>query len=242
MSDDTQFESSGSARVSLGHSSDAFAEELEELRLNDEVGEAGYGRSPAILVVGCQRAFTDPDSPLGAELTSTLRAIRRLTAAARRVAVPVLFSVRVHLAAAEEEAEDLLLQKRPALATLEPGSAMSKIDSRLAPERGEPIFEARGASAFCATQLVDCLADLDVDTVVVVGCTASDALRATAAEAAQRGWRVQVPRDCVGGRTGEVVRSVLIDIQRMYGDVVEIGETLAFLERAHIESMIQVLE
>ena len=239
MSDDTQLESSGSASVSPEHSSDAFAEELEELRLSDEVGEAGYGRSPAVLVVGCQRAFTDPDSPLGAELTTTLRAIRRLTAAARRVAVPVLFSARVHLVG---EDEDQLLKKRPALAALAPGTAMSKIDSRLTPERGEPIFEARGASAFCATQLANCLTDLDVDTVVMVGCMASDGLRATAAEAAQRGWRVQIPRDCVGGRNGEVVRSVLIDIQRMYGDVVEIGETLAFLERAHIESMIQVLE
>ncbi len=239
MSDDRQFDDTGPQISHGGHLSDELGEELEQLRSHGEVGEVGYGCAPAVLVIGCQRAFTDPESPLGAEIGSTLRAIRRLTAAARRVAIPVLFSVRLH--AGGEEA-DLLVRKRPALAALVPGSALSEIDPRLSPEKGEPVFEASGASAFYRTELAACLAGLEVDTVVLVGSMASDGLRATAAEAAQRGLKVQIPRDCVGDRHGEVVRTGLLDIQRMYGDVVEIGETLAFLERAHIESMIKVLE
>ena len=239
MNDDTQSGGTDST-ISQGSAiTEEFAEELESLRLDPEVGEAGYGNVPAVLVVGCQRAFTDPESPLGGDLGSTLRAIRRLTAAARRVAIPVLFSVRHH---GEDPEADLLLRKRPALAALVPGAPLAELDARLVPECGEPIFEASGASAFHGTQLAAWLADLGVDTVVMAGCMASDGLRATAAEAAQGGWRVQIPRDCVGDRHGEEVRSGLIDIQRMYGDVVEIGETLAFFERAHIESMIKVLE
>lgn len=243
MNDDTQVGSANHELLQAETSARELAEELDELRLSDEVGEAGYGSAPAILVVGCQRAFTDPNSPLGADLSTALRAARRLIAAARRVAVPVLHCVRGRPQGEETvEETSLLVYKRPALAALVPGSELSAIDPRLAPEQGEPVFETDGSSAFHRTQLAACLGELEIDTVVMVGCMASDALRATAADAAQRGWKVQVPRDCVGDRHCEVLRVGLIDIQRMYGDVVEIGETLAFLERAHIESMIKVLE
>jgi hypothetical protein len=54
--------------------------------------------------------------------------------------------------------------------------------------------------------------------------------------------RVVVPRECVGDRSREALAAGLLTIQHHYGDVVEIGEVLAFLERVHIEWMSAMID
>jgi nicotinamidase-related amidase len=214
-------------------------EELDELRFDSRIGEVGYGRWPAVLMIGCQRAFMAPASALGAELNDEIQTMRRLLAAARRVAVPVIYSVAVHDPARDS---DLLLAKEVELGILAQGSPGAPIHPALEPQGDEERFETAGASALFGNDLAARLAELQVDTLLVIGGRAGTALVATAADAAQRGLRVVVPRECVGDRSPEALAAGLMTIQRHYGDVVEIGEVLAFLERIHIEWMSAMIE
>ena len=215
---------------------DALAEELDLLRFEVGGDEIAFGKSPAILVLGCQRGLLDPDSPWpqssgAAAIDLDLRPVRRLLAGARRVAVPVLFTVCAPVSSEEGTAED----------------EWAAIDPRLTAELDEPWVRTGReggleGSAFEGGELAGHLTELEIDTLILVGAAANESVLATASEAKERGLCTLVPRECVGDRSQEKLRAGLLEIQRSHGDVVEIGEALAYLERAHIEAMLSVLE
>lgn len=73
------------------------------------------------------------------------------------------------------------------------------------------------------------LTSRDVDTVILIGCTTSGCVRATAVDAMQHGFRVIVPRECVGDRHPAPHNASLLDIDSKYGDVLGRAEVLAHL-------------
>jgi len=52
----------------------------------------GFGLRPAVLVVDLIEAFTDPEAMLGSNLDAQVLATQQLLAAARQVAVPIIYS------------------------------------------------------------------------------------------------------------------------------------------------------
>src|SRR5262245_58246115 len=95
-------------------------------------GRAGFGESPALLVVDVQRGFTDPTSPLGAVADTAIEAIRSLTDAAHDVGVPVIYTICVWHPDAENWA-----RKIPAQRTLLRGSMSTTLDERLTADPGD---------------------------------------------------------------------------------------------------------
>ncbi|CAE8665387.1 unnamed protein product, partial [Polarella glacialis] len=73
------------------------------------------------------------------------------------------------------------------------------------------------------------LTALRVDTIILTGCSTSGCIRATATDAMQNGFRVVVPRQCVGDRTPEVHEANLFDINAKVGDVMDRSEVLLLL-------------
>jgi nicotinamidase-related amidase len=65
--------------------------------------------------------------------------------------------------------------------------------------------------------------------VILTGCSTSGCIRATAVDAVSYGYRVVVPEECVADRAPEPHRANLFDIQSKYGDVVGVGDVLAYL-------------
>jgi maleamate amidohydrolase len=86
-------------------------------------------------------------------------------------------------------------------------------------------------SAFFGTDLRSILTGLGVDTLVVTGCVTSGCVRATATDAASHGFRVILPRECIGDRTAQIHEANLFDLNAKNGDVVPLAEVLAYLER-----------
>ncbi|MFU0436816.1 isochorismatase family protein, partial [Acinetobacter baumannii] len=66
---------------------------------------------------------------------------------------------------------------------------------------------------------------------ILTGCSTSGCVRATAVDAVQNGFRVIVPRECVGDRHSGPHEANLFDIDSKYGDVVSKQEVLDFIER-----------
>ena len=189
-------------------------------------GHAGFGRSPAVVVVDLQRGFTDPACRLGSELDDVVAATRKLLDAARAGGVPVVFT-RVVYDDANEQAAAVFLRKVPALAALRPGSDWVEIDPRLGRRDGEAVISKAFASAFFATPLASMLTGCD--SLFVCGATTSGCVRATVVDALQHGLSPLVPRECVGDRWPDPHEASLFDIAQKYGDVVPLDEALAAL-------------
>ena len=71
-----------------------------------------------------------------------------------------------------------------------------------------------------------------IDTVILIGCSTSGCIRASAVDAVQHGFRTIVVRDCVGDRHPGPHEANLFDIDAKYGDVVSLAEVLTYLEAA----------
>src|SRR5581483_11228112 len=159
--------------------------------------DVGFGDRPALLVVDMLEAFTDPSSPFGADVTSTVDEISRLLQAARQANLPIYFST-CH--ASFEPVGQAWLKKIPSQRLLEPGSHWVEIDSRLRPQAEEMVFAKHFASCFFGTSLSADLAAAGVDTLVVAGMVTSGCVRATVVDAVSHGLHAIVPEEAVADR------------------------------------------
>jgi maleamate amidohydrolase len=204
-------------------------EEARRVYAAARLGEAvTMGASPAVLVVDFSCGFTDPECPLGSELSAEVEATRRLLDAARAKGLPVIFTT----IGFEPSLKDggLWLQKVPALGDLQVGGRWVEIDPRLERREDETIVLKKGASAFFGTNLAAILVSEGIDSVVLCGATTSGCVRATAVDLLQYGFPTLVPRECVGDRAHAPHEANLFDIQAKYADVVSLEDALAYVE------------
>ena len=204
-------------------------EEARRVYAAARLGEAvTMGESPGVLVVDFSCGFTDPECPLGSELSAEVEATRRLLDAARAKGLPVIFTT----IGFEPSLKDggLWLQKVPALGDLQVGGRWVEIDPRLERREDETIVLKKGASAFFGTNLAAILVSQRIDSVVLCGATTSGCVRATAVDLLQYGFPTLVPRECVGDRAQAPHEANLFDIQAKYADVVSLEDALGYVE------------
>ena len=106
-------------------------------------GRQGAGEHPAVIVVDLIEGFTNPESRLACDADGAVGATRVLLDAARRSAVPVIFTT-VSYTDDDLERAAMFIAKAPSLATLRPGSRWVEVDARL----------ARGADELVITKLL----------------------------------------------------------------------------------------
>jgi nicotinamidase-related amidase len=197
----------------------------EKARLGQPVT---MGERPCVLVIDFSCGFTDPECPLGSDLTAEVGATRQLLDVARAKGLPVVFTT----IGFEPSLKDggLWTQKVPGLAALQLGGKWVELDPRLGATDDEPVIMKKGASGFFGTNLSTVLITQEVDSVVLCGATTSGCIRATAIDLLQYGWPTMVPRECVGDRAQAPHEANLFDIQAKYADVVSLDQALAYLE------------
>jgi maleamate amidohydrolase len=188
----------------------------------------GFGKTPAVIVIDFMRGFTDSDLPLGSNLDSQLAATARLLDAARKTAIPIYFTVVWY---DEEGFADagIWLIKSAGQSSLKVGSPAVELDARLGRRPEEAMILKKYASSFFGTDLISRLTARRVDTVILVGCTTSGCVRATAVDALQHGFRPMVVKEGVGDRLAAAHEQSLFDMQLKYADVVSLDETIAYL-------------
>ena len=193
--------------------------------------QIGYGESPALLVVDLQQGFTDPESPLGGDLTAVVDRTNHLLDAAHGADVPVVLT---RIVSTHPEAADLgsWVLKIPTLEILSAGSEWVEFDDRLRLEESDHRLDKRQASAFHETELDSMLAHWGVDTIVVSGCTTSGCVRASAVDSCSHGYRTIVAEEGVGDRAEGPHAANLFDIEAKYGDVRPVDEVVDYLADA----------
>lgn len=189
----------------------------------------GFGERPALVVIDMINAFTDPEMPLGSDLTEVIAQLTPLLSAARSAAIPVYYTTVGY----DEGLADagIWFRKQKALTTLMLGTANVEVDDRLVPASGEPVIAKKYASSFFGTDLASRLTSTGVDTLIITGCTTSGCVRATAVDAVQLGYRPMVVREAVGDRSPSAHDQSLFDLQQKYADVVSAQETIDYLAR-----------
>ncbi len=204
---------------------------IQDYRQHGLADRIGFGERPALLVIDFIKAYTTPGSPLYAApgVPDAVRASQPVLAAARAAAIPVIYTAVAY--APDGRDGGIFVIKVPALRQLTHDSPLIEIVDELRPQPDELVIEKKYASAFFGTHLAATLTALRVDTLILIGCSTSGCIRASAVDGMQHGFRVIVPRECVGDRAPEPHLANLFDIDGKYGDVVSVTEVIHYLNR-----------
>lgn len=190
----------------------------------------GFGRKPAVIAIDLLQGYTLPGAPLFAPgVVKCVKEVPALLRAARRSKVPVIHT-RVLYNPVNFEDGGVWIRKAPVLKAMVPGSPYAEFCPEVRPGKGETVIVKNYASCFFGTSLAATLTALGVDTVIIVGCTTSGCIRASAVDAVQHGFRPIVVRECVGDRHDDPHNANLFDINAKYGDVVSKAEAIAYID------------
>jgi nicotinamidase-related amidase len=189
----------------------------------------GFGERPALIVIDMLKGFTDPTMPLGASLDSQIEAQQPLIRVAHERDIPVIFSTVIYTDADLKDA-GLWGIKMKGSFSLKAGTPAVEVDPRLKVEARDSMLVKKYASCFFGTDLVPRLTNQRVDTLIIVGCTTSGCVRATAVDAVQNGFRPMVVREAVGDRSAAAHEQSLFDLNAKYADVVGLDETLQYMK------------
>lgn len=191
----------------------------------------GFGRRPALLAIDFMQAYTTEDAPLFAPgVVSAVEESRELLACARRTGIPVIHThIRYH--AGHFADGGLWVKKAPVMKDMVAGNPLAAFCLPAAPLADEVVLSKQYASAFFGTALAPLLVAQGIDTLLMIGCSTSGCIRASAVDAVQHGFRAMVVRECVGDRHPGPHEANLFDIDSKYGDVVHKREALDYLNR-----------
>lgn len=178
----------------------------------------GFGKKPAVLVIDMLNAFTNEELPLGTNQDSQIIVINEILSHARQIDVPIFF-ISIHYDTEDISEAAVWFRKMKGLSTLKKDTLEVEIDSRIIRKPNEPIIIKKFASAFFGTDLAKKLKSIDVDTVVLTGCTTSGCVRATAVDVIQHGFRPIVIEDAVSDRSINAHQQSIFDLQAKYADV-----------------------
>ncbi|HWJ80014.1 MAG TPA: isochorismatase family protein [Niallia sp.] len=185
----------------------------------------GLGRKPGLIVVDVINGFTNPEMPMGSDLTQQIEQINKLLNIMHELELPVMFTT---ISYDDKNAADsgLWVKKMQGLNTLLAGTEAVEIDPRLDFRKGDSLISKKYASAFFGTDLVSRLNANDIDSVIIVGCTTCGCIRATAVDALQYGYIPIVVEDAVGDRSLASHSQSLFDLRQKYSDVLSTDDII----------------
>ena len=197
---------------------------------------SGVGRRPALLIIDVQYrtvgtapmpfwdAIKEFPTSCGERGWDAIARIERLLALFRDQRWPVLYP---HVAPKLKTDGGRLAAKVPAIMNV--AAKGYEFAAPIAPREGDVLLPKKHPSAFFGTPLTSHLIDLQVDTLVMTGCTTSGCIRASVVDAFALNFRVLVPQDAVYDRS-QVSHAVnLFDMSEKYADVCTTDEALAIL-------------
>jgi maleamate amidohydrolase len=193
----------------------------------------GFGTRPALILIDFVQAYFDPACELHAGVEAALASAIRLRDAARRVAVPVIYTNVVYQKQALNGGR--FYQKAKPLRHFLEGSPLGAWPDGLAVSEDELVISKQYPSAFFGTSLASTLTTWGVDTLIITGLTTSGCVRASCVDACSHGFIPIVVRDACGDRHAAPHEANLFDMNAKYADVVGENEALDYLAQRAAE-------
>jgi len=192
-------------------------------------GRVGYGTKPAVLVIDEQKGMTDAECPLGFQADEMILKSAILIRAAQAKGIPVVYTVVAYKPDMSDAGVFGL--KIPALKMITYDSKWAELDDRLPYDANrDHLLVKKLPSGFFGTHLIPILRYHQVDTIILIGISTSGCVRASAYDGLNYGYRMILPRECVGDRCKEAHDANLFDIDGKFGDVTSLEEVLKYFE------------
>lgn len=191
-------------------------------------GRMGFGERPAVVVIDLAKAWTDSELVIGSNLEGVVENTRTILDTARQAEIPVFFTVTGYAVDDPVCPWDL---KRPGnRSVLDLNSEALQLHPRLERRTTEKLIVKKYKSCFRGTNLQDMLTGLEVDTLIVTGCSTSHCVHATCTDAVGS-FHVIVPEEAVGDRCELFHRTSLLDIDLTLADVMPVSQVVVHLQR-----------
>jgi nicotinamidase-related amidase len=194
----------------------------------------GFGQRTAVVVIDAQKYMvgeTGNDaawpSSCGDVGRHAVGEIARVVRAAQTAGVPCFFTLFEIDPSGNDmgvyrRKRDLLESDHWCLA----GSTGAQLVPQLEPAARDVVFVKKKPSGFHGTPLLGYLVERQIDTVVIVGGSTSNCIRATVFDAASYNLRAIVPQEAVFDRIPISHAISLFDMDRQFADVVTVEQTL----------------
>ena len=176
----------------------------DELKAYEKAGfgkRIGFGKHPAILNVDMTYMFVDAKySQTYGDMSQMLKAVAKLTKAARKARVPLFYSRR------DDRNHYLrrgIWNQKLGTATTKEYTVNKRVDEwppEIAPRPEDVIIYKNKPSPFFGTPLASFLTYAGVDTLIVVGISTSGCVRAAVEDSFSYNYRTIVPEECEIGR------------------------------------------
>ena len=201
-------------------------------------GQGSIGKRPALLIIDVQyrtigttpkpywEAIKEYPTSCGDVGWSAVENIKRLVSLFRNRGFPILYP---HVAPKNLATDGgRLAEKIPSIMGID--AKGYEFVEGIAPISGDILLPKKHPSAFFGTPLVSHLIDLNVDTLVVTGCTTSGCIRSSVTDAFAYNFKVLVPDDAVYDRSPTSHAVNLWDMNAKYADVHTSSEIISLIK------------
>lgn len=202
----------------------------------------GFGTRPALFLIDVHYNFVgDEPEPIlesiakyrtscGSRGWDCVYRIQELLKPAREKNVPIFYTVSERRPDLLDSGIQVMKSHRGREKTVVAGTHATEVVAEVAPQPEDMLISKRKPSAFFGTPLMSHLNFLDVDTVIITGCTTSGCIRATAVDAYAYNFRTVVVEDGVFDRFESSHAINLWDLNAKYADVRPMEEVKAYFE------------
>jgi nicotinamidase-related amidase len=158
--------------------------------------------------------------------------LQELSALARRVGVPVFYSVQTGFDLVKEEAGVWVRVRMKRGKATEPSELLKEkenphdreIVEELKPQPQDIVFQKRRPDGFVGTDFDLVLRSRNIKTILISGVATEGGVEGTARSARNLGYDVVVVRDCVGSRNRELHDMALKLMEQTHFDIASAGE------------------
>ncbi len=196
---------------------------------------SGLGDNPALVVIDIQKCAVGEDQPIyeqqdkypmacGNFAWAAIRKLQKLIPAAREAGIPIIHTCsltrpEVHLPRSNPSSVYSFL------------NPLSQFQEEVAPQLEDVVIEKQGPSFFFGTPAHQILHHMGIETLLLTGTSTSGCIRASAVDAIQYMFRVNVIVDCVFDRIQLSHKANLFDLWFKYCDLITADQALAYFKK-----------
>jgi nicotinamidase-related amidase len=219
------------------------ARDQEVLKASGYGKRGGFGKRPALFIIDVQYNFTgdQPEDILeglktyrthcGREGWTAVEHIVPLLEVAREKNMPVFYTESGRRPDLIDSGVQVGKSHRGGEKTVIAGTHATQTVAPLAPRPQDFLISKQKPSCFFGTTFMSQLNFLDVDTLIMAGCTTSGCLRATTVDAYSYNFKCVIPEEAAFDRFQASHAVNLFDLNCKYADVIPSAEVLEYLRK-----------
>jgi len=201
----------------------------------------GFGKRPALFIIDVQYNFTGDRAEdileglktyrthCGREAWAAVEHIVPLLELAREKNIPIFYTESGRRPDLIDSGVQVGKNHRGGEKTVIAGTHATQTVEPLAPRPQDFLISKQKPSCFFGTTFMSQLNFLDVDTLIMVGCTSSGCLRATTVDAYSYNFKCIIPEEAAFDRFQASHAVNLFDLNCKYADVIPSADVVEYL-------------